>query len=46
VLENTAIGTTDSTGYGVIGDDVVTVIAADEAGNRSIAGATTLRIPF
>ena len=45
VLENTAIGTTHSNGYGVIGDNVVTVIAIDEAGNRSIAGATTLRIP-
>ena len=43
--ENTAIGTTQSSGYGVRGDNVVTVIAIDEAGNRSTAGQTTIFIP-
>jgi chitodextrinase len=46
VLENTAIGTTQTNAYGVIGDNVITVIAIDEAGNRSTAGRTTLRIQF
>jgi hypothetical protein len=45
VLENTAIGTTQTTGYGVRGDNVITVIAIDEAGNRSTAGTTRLFIP-
>ena len=31
--------------YGVRGDNVITVIAIDEAGNRSIAGTTRLFIP-
>jgi hypothetical protein len=45
--ENSAIGTTQSGGvYGVPGDNVITVIAIDEAGNRSVAGRTTLFIPF
>jgi hypothetical protein len=43
--ENTAIGTTQTTGYGVRGDNVITVIAIDEAGNRSTAGTTRLFIP-
>ena len=46
VLENTAIGTTQTNAYGVAGDNVITVIAIDEAGNRSTAGKTTLFIPF
>ena len=46
VLENTAIGTTQSNGYGVAGENVITVIAIDEAGNRSTAGKTTIFIPF
>jgi hypothetical protein len=45
VHENTAIGTTQTTGYGKVGDNVITVIAIDEAGNRSTAGRTTLFIP-
>jgi hypothetical protein len=45
VHENSAIGTTQTTGYGVRGDNVVTVIAIDEAGNRSIAGTTRIFIP-
>ena len=45
VHENTAIGTTQSTGYGVHGENVITVIAIDEAGNRSTAGSFTLVIP-
>ena len=46
VHENSAIGTTQSTGYGVLGENVITVVAIDEAGNRSTAGRTTLFIPF
>jgi hypothetical protein len=44
VLENTAIGTTHSSGYGVFGENVITVFAIDEAGNRSTAGTTTIFI--
>lgn len=44
--ENTAIGTNMTpSAYGVFGDNVITVIAIDEAGNRSTAGQTTLFIP-
>jgi hypothetical protein len=46
VHENSAIGTTQSTGYGVLGENVVTVVAIDEAGNRSVAGRTTIFISF
>ena len=46
VLENTAIGTTQTNAYGQMGDNVITVIAIDEAGNRSMAGQTTIRISF
>lgn len=45
-LENTVVGATRTSVYGVSGDNVVTVIAIDEAGNRSIAGSTTLAISF
>jgi hypothetical protein len=44
--ENTAIGrNTTPSAYGVSGDNEITVIAIDEAGNRSTAGRTTLFIP-
>jgi hypothetical protein len=46
VLENTAIGTTQTNAYGVLGENVITVIAIDEAGNRSLAGKSTLLIQF
>jgi fibronectin type III domain protein len=47
VHENTAIGTNMTpSAYGVFGENVITVIAIDEAGNRSTAGRTTLFIPF
>ena len=43
VHENTAIGTNMSPSvYGVPGENVITVIAIDEAGNRSSAGQTTI----
>ena len=46
VHENTAIGTNMTpSAYGVAGDNVVTVIAIDEAGNRSTAGTTTIFLP-
>jgi chitin-binding protein len=45
VHENSAIGKTTSTGYGVRGHNEITVIAIDEAGNRSTAGRTTIFIP-
>jgi hypothetical protein len=45
VHENTAIGTNMTpSAYGVCGDNEITVIAIDEAGNRSVAGRTTLFI--
>jgi hypothetical protein len=46
VHENTAIGTTQTVAYGQLGDNVITVVAIDEAGNRSIAGRTTIFIQF
>jgi len=46
VHENTAIGTNMTpSAYGVLGENVVTVIAIDEAGNRSTAGTTTIFLP-
>lgn len=42
--ENTAIGKTQTNGYGVPGENEVTIVAIDEAGNRSIAGRTTIFI--
>ena len=46
VHENTAIGTNMTpSAYGVPGENVVTVIAIDEAGNRSTAGSTTIVLP-
>ena len=45
VHENTAIGKNMTpSAYGVLGDNVITVIAIDEAGNRSTAGTTTIFI--
>ena len=44
--ENTAIGTNMTpSAYGVPGENVVTVVAIDEAGNRSVAGRTTIVLP-
>ena len=46
VHENTSIGRNMTpSAYGVRGNNVITVIAIDEAGNRSTAGQTTLFIP-
>jgi hypothetical protein len=46
VHENTAIGTNMTpSAYGVFGENVITVVAIDEAGNRSTAGRTTIFIP-
>jgi hypothetical protein len=45
VHENTAIGrNTTPSAYGVCGNNEITVVAIDEAGNRSLAGRTTLFI--
>jgi fibronectin type III domain protein len=45
VHENTAIGKNMTpSAYGVFGDNEITVIAIDEAGNRSPAGQTTIFI--
>ena len=44
--ENSAIGTNMTpSAYGVPGENIVTVIAIDEAGNRSTAGSTTITLP-
>jgi len=46
VHENTAIGKNMTpSAYGVVGENEVTVIAIDEAGNRSLAGRTTIVLP-
>ena len=46
VHENSAIGTSMTpSAYGVPGENVVTVIAIDEAGNRSTAGSTKIFLP-
>jgi len=45
VHENSTIGLPQAVAYGVRGDNVITVIAIDEAGNRSTAGRTTHFIP-
>jgi hypothetical protein len=46
VLENTAIGKNMTpSAYGVSGNNEVTVVAIDEAGNRSTAGRTTIVLP-
>jgi hypothetical protein len=46
VHENTAIGKNMTpSAYGVFGENEVTVIAIDEAGNRSTAGTTTIFLP-
>ncbi len=45
VHENTAIGKNMTpSAYGVSGDNEITVIAIDEAGNKSTAGTTTIFI--
>jgi chitodextrinase len=46
VVENHAAGKTWSNGYGIAGDNVITVVAIDAAGNRSAAGSVNLRLPF
>jgi hypothetical protein len=46
VHENSAIGKNMTpSAYGVEGENVVTVVAIDEAGNRSTAGSTTIVLP-
>jgi hypothetical protein len=46
VLENSSIGIPQTSVYGVAGDNVITVIAIDEAGNKSAPGEVRLHIPF
>jgi chitinase len=46
VVDNTAVGKTDSRVYGVVGDNVISVIAIDGAGNRSVAATFNIHIPF
>jgi hypothetical protein len=45
VLENSSAGVAQTTGYGVRGENIITVIAVDAAGNRSTAGSARLFIP-
>ena len=45
VLENGAVGKTQSFVYGVVGDNVISVIAIDAAGNRSAAASFNIVIP-
>ena len=44
VHENTAIGKTETRGYGVFGDNRIEVFAIDAAGNRSAAGVFNIFI--
>jgi hypothetical protein len=46
VVDNSAVGKTWTSVYGVAGDNVITVVAIDAAGNRSAAGTFTINIPF
>jgi hypothetical protein len=46
VLDNVAIGKAQSFVIGVAGENVISVIAIDAAGNRSGAGTSTVFIPF
>jgi len=45
VLDNSAVGTTSSFIIGVAGENVISVIAVDAAGNRSEAGTFNIFIP-
>jgi hypothetical protein len=40
--ENSSAGVPQSSGYGDAGENIITVIAVDAAGNRSVAGSFTL----
>lgn len=46
VVDNSAIGTTEARVYGVPGDNVISVVAVDAAGNRSTAASFSIFIPF
>lgn len=46
VVDNSAVGTTNARVYGVVGDNVISVIAVDAAGNRSTAATFNIHIPF
>lgn len=46
VVDNTAVGKTWTSVYGVAGDNVVSVVAIDAAGNRSAPASVTIHIPF
>jgi hypothetical protein len=46
VVDNSAVGKTWSNVYGVAGNNVISVIAVDAAGNRSGAGTFNIFIPF
>lgn len=46
VFDNSAVGKTSSNVYGVAGDNVISVIAIDAAGNRSGAATFNIFIPF
>ena len=45
IVDNSAVGTTQSRVYGVAGDNVISVIAVDAAGNRSAAATFNIAIP-
>ena len=46
VIDNSAVGTTQSRVYGVPGDNVISVVAVDAAGNTSAAASFNIFIPF
>ena len=45
VVDNGAFGKTETRVYGVTGDNVITVVAVDAAGNRSTAASFNIHIP-
>ena len=46
VLENSSVGVTRTSVYGVAGENVISVVAIDANGNRSTPGTFTVNIPF
>jgi chitodextrinase len=46
VIDNSAVGKTQSFVYGVVGNNVISVIAVDAAGNKSSAATFNIFIPF
>ncbi|HKN65787.1 MAG TPA: fibronectin type III domain-containing protein [Gemmatimonadaceae bacterium] len=46
VLENSSVGVTRTSVYGVAGDNLITVVAVDANGNKSAPGTVAVNVPF